>query len=72
MSTGGAVGEDWVKGDLAQVETKWMDDLGAIDSSLRYQPPPGSLHVTMTAFVFHLVYTNKHQYIGADGKRLDN
>jgi hypothetical protein len=37
ISTGGLVGEDWAKGDRAQVETKWNDSFGTIDSALRFK-----------------------------------
>jgi hypothetical protein len=37
-SAGGSIGEDWVKGNRAQVETKWNDLYGRIDSALRYKP----------------------------------
>lgn len=68
-STGGSLGEMWVKGDQAEVETKWTDDFGEIDSTLRYIPP--SLpHVTMTAFQFRLIYTNKHREIGLHGETI--
>jgi hypothetical protein len=70
MSVGGAVGEDWVKGSRAEVETKWTDYLGAIDSSLRYQRPKSDVPVTMTVFLFDLVYSDKHRYLGADGQTI--
>jgi hypothetical protein len=66
MGTGGNLGEDWVKGNEAQVETKWTDDLGTIDSALRFKPP--NPYVTMTSYVFRLVYTNKHRDIGRNGE----
>lgn len=68
MSTGGAVGEIWVRGNKAEVETKWTDFLGTIDSGLRYKAP--NHDVTMTVYVFHLVYTNKHRDIGKDGETI--
>jgi hypothetical protein len=57
VSTGGAVGEDWVKGDRAQVETKWDDNYGTIDSALRYKPPSPSGRLAM-AQMFSLVLTH--------------
>ena len=57
VSTGGAVGEDWVKGDRAQVETKWDDNYGTIDSALRYKPPSPSGRIAM-AQMFSLVLTH--------------
>jgi len=64
VSTGGALGEMWMKDGQAEVETKWTDDFGEIDSTLRYIPPQFP-HVTMTTFQFHLVFTNKHREIGS-------
>lgn len=49
VSTGGLIGEDWVRGDRAQVETKWNDSYGTIDSVLRFKPGPyGSLPIIET------------------------
>jgi hypothetical protein len=58
VSTGGLVGEDWVKGDRAQVETKWNDSFGTIDSSLRLKPPDPSGSITMVE-IFSLVFVRK-------------
>lgn len=63
-STGGAVGEMRMKDGQAEVETKWTDEFGEIDSTLQYIPPRFS-HVTMTSFQFELVFTNKHREIGS-------
>jgi len=70
MNAGGAVGEDWVRGDNAQVETKWTDYLGTIDSGLRYKAPTYKFKVrpTMTVYAFRLVYTNKRREVGKGGK----
>jgi len=57
VSTGGVVGEDWVKADRAQVETKWDDNYGTIDSALRYKPPSPSGRIAM-AQTFSLVLTH--------------
>ncbi len=57
VSTGGAVGEDWVKGDRAQVETKWDDNYGTIDSALRYKPPSPSGRIAMGQ-IFSLISTH--------------
>jgi hypothetical protein len=72
MSTGGALGENWINDGRAEVETKWTDYLGTVDSALRYQPPKYeySVRPTMTVYVFHLVYTNKHRDIGANGETI--
>jgi hypothetical protein len=66
ISTGGLVGEDWLRDGTAEVETKWDDYYGTIDSSLRYKPP--SVPVVMWGGVFRLVYTNKHVETGKRGK----
>jgi hypothetical protein len=68
-STGGALGEMWVKGDHAEVETKWTDYFGTIDSTLRYIRPPDP-RVVMTTYQFQLVLTNKHREIGLHGETL--
>ena len=68
-STGGALGEMWVKGDRAEVETKWTDYFGEIDSEFRYIPPPDP-RVAMTTYQFQLVLTNKHREIGPHGETL--
>jgi hypothetical protein len=66
-TVGGSLGETRVTGNQAQVETKWTDDLGTIDSALRFKPPHDEIRSDMTSFVFRLVYTNKHRDIGANG-----
>ena len=70
MTVGGSLGETWVKDDQAQVETKWTDDLGTIDSALRFKPPNDEIRSDMTSVVFHLIYTNKHRDIGAKGETI--
>jgi len=70
MTVGGSLGEIWVRGDQAQVETKWTDDLGTIDSALRFKPSNDEIRSDMTSFVFHLVSTNKHRDIGANGETI--
>jgi hypothetical protein len=65
MGTGGNLGEDWVKGNEAQVETKWIDYDGTIDSALRFKPPEQDMR---SIFMFRLVYTNKHRDIGSNGE----
>jgi hypothetical protein len=64
MGTGASLGENWVRDDKAVVETNWTDYLGTIDSGLQFRPLDGP--PTMTTFVFHLVYTNKHREIGTN------
>jgi hypothetical protein len=68
MTVGGTLGEMWLKDNRAEVETKWTDYYGTIDSSLRYRPPQSPVPVVMTTFVFDLTYTNKHVEIGARGE----
>jgi hypothetical protein len=43
---------------------------GTIDSALRIEPPHDEIRSDMSSFVFHLVYTNKHRDIGANGKTI--
>jgi hypothetical protein len=69
MSTGGAVGEYWSKKDTAEVETKWTDYFGSIDSNLRYHAPPEP-RVTMTTFTFRLQFTNKHRDLDHSGRTI--
>jgi hypothetical protein len=64
------VGENWLKGNQAEVETKWTDYYGTIDSALRYWPPKQDFPVARTSFTFHLVYINKHRDIGTNGETL--
>jgi hypothetical protein len=70
MATGGALGENWMKGNEAEVETKWTDYLGTIDSALRFKPPKRDVPIVMTSFRFRLVYTNKHHDIGPNGETI--
>jgi len=73
MSVGGSLGENWLRDNRAQVETKWTDYFGTIDATLRYHSPkrpPKSTPPTMTTFVFRLVYTNKHREIGTKGETI--
>ncbi len=62
VSTGGSVGEDWMRGDEAQVETKWNDFYGTLDAAMRYKPAPydGSI---MMGQIFPMVRT--HPELGA-------
>jgi len=39
MWTPRVIGEDWIKGNRAQVESKWIDYYGTIDGKLQYQRP---------------------------------
>lgn len=68
-STGGALGEMWTKDGQAEVETKWTDEFGVIDSTLRFIPPRFP-HVTMTSFQFRLTFTNKHLELGRHGETI--
>jgi hypothetical protein len=68
MTVGGTLGEMWLKDNRAEIETKWTDYYGTIDSSLRYKPPQSPVPVVMTSFVFHLIYTNKRLEVGAHGE----
>lgn len=75
MDTGGAVGERWRRGNEAEVETKWTDYFGSIDSSLRYKAPQKIYDVAgkivqpaMTVYRFRLVYTDASREIAQDGR----
>jgi len=73
MSVGGSLGENWLKDNRAEAETKWSDYFGTIDVTLRYHSPkrpPQFVAPTMAAFVFRLVYTNKHREIGTKGETI--
>jgi hypothetical protein len=54
----GYVGDWSIKGDTAQVATKWADEEGSIDSSLRYIPPP---KVYIIGHVYQLQLLGPHQ-----------
>jgi hypothetical protein len=57
-----------VRGDQAEADQKWVDDLGTIDSALRFVPEPKpKFEVEGTMHIFHLVRTEKHWQILADG-----
>jgi hypothetical protein len=60
-----SVDEMWVRGDRAQVYNGY-EDLGRIDSSLRYRSPDKSLFKTAT--LYHLTLTNKHEELGLSEK----
>jgi hypothetical protein len=66
-ATAAMIGEMWVKGDRADVQTKWTDYFGSIDSSLRYKPESRPAAVVMTVYDFHMIYTNKHRDMAASG-----
>jgi hypothetical protein len=59
------LGDTKVENGRAEVETKWTDYLGKINSELLYIPP--ERQVTMTSFGTTLVFTDKHQYLTAQG-----
>ena len=64
MSTGELVGENWVKGDRAQVGTKWNDAYGTIDATLRYWPATPSGDVLPMAQFYSLVFIRNDSAIG--------
>ena len=59
-----AIGEDWVRGDWAQVETKWNDWYGTIDSSLRFKSDINGRMPTIETYSLVLV----HPQLGVDGE----
>jgi len=65
VSTGGSVGENWMRGDEAEVGTKWNDFYGTIGADLRYKPPAydGSI---MMGQIFPMVRT--HSESGTHGR----
>jgi hypothetical protein len=67
VTTGGGLGEDWNRDNHAEVESKWTDHFGTIDSNLRFKAPDGPCGMMMI-FNFKLVYTDKHRDIARDGK----
>lgn len=65
-STHHGIGEKWVKDNRAEVQDAWWDQLGSIDTSLRYIPPPSG-NATGNIGVYRLVLTDKHWERGAFG-----
>jgi hypothetical protein len=63
VSTGGSVGEDWMRGDEAQVGTKWNDFYGTLDAALRYKPAPDGGSIMMGQ-IFPMIRT--HPELGTD------
>ncbi|MGA9964280.1 MAG: hypothetical protein WBQ10_03665 [Terriglobales bacterium] len=59
-SQAGLIGENWVRGDRAEVEWKGTDFRGSIDSDLRYKPALHSSDVIPAILDYSLVFTNKH------------
>lgn len=67
----GIIGEDWVRGNRAQVETKWDDLYGSIDSSLRYKSGSPSGGSIMMARLLTLVCVESPQSVAVSAKRSD-
>jgi len=59
------VGEDWVKGENAQVETKWGNYDGSIDSSLRYIQP--TYPVSMGGLLLKLQFVHQQRTTTSNG-----
>jgi hypothetical protein len=72
LETVAVLGETSRTANSAEVETKWTDEMGTVDSRFRYKSAatPGRPEATMTVFLYKLVYTNKHQELGANGEVL--
>jgi hypothetical protein len=66
-SQAGLIGENWVRGDRAEVERKWIDFRGSIDSSLRYKPAMPTIDVIPAILDYSLVFTNRHVDIEEGG-----
>ena len=57
----GSTNERRVKEDQVEVDAYWSNDIGSIDSALRYTPPkPKSMHAVVTVYRFHLLFTSTH------------
>ena len=65
ISTGAYVGEGWVKGDRAEVESKWNDFFGTIDSALRYKSPTPDLGSIVMFEVFPMVFLRNDEKGGS-------
>jgi hypothetical protein len=61
VSTGAYVGEGWVKGDRAEVESKWNDFFGTIDSALRYKSPTPDGGSIVMFLVFPMVFVRNDE-----------
>jgi hypothetical protein len=69
-STGGTLGETWRKENQAEVQTKWTDSFGSIDSKLRYKPATRDRDVIGLIDIFHLVFDGwKWRIDGPMGER---
>jgi hypothetical protein len=66
-SHAGLIGENWVRGDRAEVERKWTDFRGSIDSGLRYKPAMPTIDVIPAILNYSLVFTNRHVDIEEGG-----
>jgi hypothetical protein len=53
-SRAGLIGENWVRGDRAEVERKWTDCSGSIDSDLRYKPAMPTIDVISAIYDYSL------------------
>lgn len=58
-----------INGNRAEAWEKWVDDLGSIDSKLRYKPPARS-DAEFVLRIYKLVLTDKHWETGEDGTSL--
>jgi hypothetical protein len=70
VTTGGLVGEDSNRNNRAEVELKWTDHLGTVDSKLRFKKP--DYGCVATIYQFGLVYTDKHREISPDGNVVES
>jgi hypothetical protein len=70
VSTGGSVGENWMRGDEAEVGTTWNDFYGTIGAHLRYKPPAydGSI---MMGQIFPMVRTHSESGTNERNKATD-
>jgi hypothetical protein len=66
-SRAGLIGETWLRGDRAEVERKWTDFFGSIDSDLRYKPADPTSSILPAIYDYSLVFTNRHIDVGESG-----
>ena len=59
-SRAGLIGETWLRGDRAEVERKWTDFFGSIDSDLRYKPADPTSSTLPAIYDYSLLFTNRH------------
>ena len=59
-----------IKGDHAEADVKWTDDIGSIDEKLQFVPLPKAQLGIEVINVFRLTFSRKRCEISADGKSM--